>query len=270
MRLGLDYAGGRPGGRAIRDAGYTFAVRYLSEGGSALPGKLLTPAEAEDLRANGVSIAVVWETTANRMLGGRSAGIADASAARGQIERCGGPEDRPVYFAADWDATPAQQAQINAYLEGAASVVGLENTGIYGGYWPLSRAKQAGLASWFWQTEAWSGTNRLDGRQLHQRTGFVTVGGVQCDVDEALSDDFGQWDWEEGAELEAAAGFERLVIDQLRLIWEQLMGPGGKDWEQLGSKSLVDFLAGKWRTQDEINAAMADGMKILLEGKCDA
>jgi len=31
--------------------------------------------------------------------------------------------------------------------------------------------------------------------------------------------------------------------ERLRLIWEQLMGPGGKGWPQLGGKSLVDAVA---------------------------
>jgi hypothetical protein len=56
MRFGLDYAAGRPGGAVIRAAGFDFVVRYLSDGGLTLPGKLLTPAEADDLRADRVSI----------------------------------------------------------------------------------------------------------------------------------------------------------------------------------------------------------------------
>src|SRR5262245_41232357 len=101
MRFGLDYAAGRPGGAAIRAAGFDFVVRYLSPGGPTLPGKLLTPEEADDLRANGVSIASNWETSATRMLAGFDAGVLDAQAALAQVLRCGGRTDRPIYFAAD-------------------------------------------------------------------------------------------------------------------------------------------------------------------------
>lgn len=241
MILGLDYSAGRPGGKNIKDAGYTFAVRYLSEGGPGLPGKLLTPQEADDLRANGVGIAVVWETVAGRMLAGWQAGADDARRAETQIARCDGPTDRPVYFACDFDAAPGQQQPIDDYLRGAASVIGTERVGIYGGYWPLKRARESGVARWFWQTGAWSGSNRIDGH-LYQRIGSVDVAGVACDVNEALADDYGQWDHP----AQAPAPLEPAPTDRpdvYQLVWEQLMGPDGRGWPQLDGKSVVDFLA---------------------------
>lgn len=193
LRLGIDYAAGRPGGAAIRASGYDFVVRYLSDGGPGLPGKQLLPDEADDLRANGIDIVSNWETTAERMLDGYDAGAADAEAAQAQVLLCGGRTDRPIYFSADFDAAPEQQAAIDAYLRGAGSVLLQANVGIYGGYWPVSRALDNGTANWAWQTDAWSGGN-LDPRiHLHQRIGFHNVGGVECDVNEALTPDFGQW-----------------------------------------------------------------------------
>jgi hypothetical protein len=191
--LGLDYAGGRPGGGAIKNAGYAFVVRYLSSGGSGLPGKQLLPAEANDLRANGIEIVSNWETTATRMLAGFNGGVADATSALAQVLACGGRADRPIYFSADWDATEAQQTPINDYLRGAATVIGVQNVGIYGGFWPVSRALNAGVAKWAWQTKAWSGTNVDPRINLWQRIGFVNVGGVQCDVNESRTSDYGQW-----------------------------------------------------------------------------
>ena len=35
----------------------------------------------------------------------------------------------PVYYACDWDCTAADQAAVNAYLDGAASVTGRARTG---------------------------------------------------------------------------------------------------------------------------------------------
>ena len=191
--LGLDYAAGRPGGRAIRDAGYKFVVRYLSDGGPSLPGKLLTPAEADDLRAHGIEIVSNWETTASWMLGGYQAGVRAAQRALAQVLRCGGRRDRPIYFSADWDATPQQQAAIDDCLRGCASIIGAENVGIYGGYWPVKRALDNGTARWAWQTAAWSGSNREPRMNMFQRIGYVIVGGVQCDVNEARTPDYGQW-----------------------------------------------------------------------------
>ena len=190
--LGLDYAGGRPGGAAIRAAGYSFVVRYLSDGGPSLPGKLLTPAEYADLMAHDVVVAVNWETVADRMKAGYDAAVLDAPRGDAQLRAVGHGPDRPIYFSADWDATPADQAEIDDYLRGAASVIGAGRVGIYGSYWVVKRCLDNGSAAWAWQTGAWSGGNRDPRAHIYQRIGYVTVGGVQCDVNEALQDDYGQ------------------------------------------------------------------------------
>ncbi len=243
MRFGLDYAGGRPGGAAIRAAGFDFVVRYLSDGGPTLPGKLLTPAEADDLRAHGVSIASNWETTAARMLDGYGAGVVDARAGLAQVLRCGGRQDRPIYFSADFDATPQDQQRINAYLDGAATVLGRANVGIYGGYWSVSRALDSGSATWAWQTDAWSGGNVETRRNIHQTLRQPVVNGVVCDLNVAETTDFGQWDFAEEADVTP----EQEAV--LRDIQIQLRGPGLSGWPQLGTdeqgrnRTLVDGVA---------------------------
>ena len=239
MRLGLDYSAARPGGAAIRRAGYDFVVRYLSDGGPTLPGKLLTPAEADDLRAHGVSIVSNWETTAAFMLGGYDAGVRDARAALAQVLRCGGRRDRPIYFSADFDATPVDQVPIDNFLRGAASVLGAANVGIYGGFWPVSRALNNATAKWAWQTGAWSGTNLEPRRNLYQRIGTVYVGGVACDVNEAHTADFGQWDYTAQEEPDVTPEQEAILRD----IQTQLRGPGLAGWPQLGNRTVVDALA---------------------------
>lgn len=192
-QLGIDYAGGRPGGAAISAAGYAFCVRYLTAGGPGLPGKLLTPGEFADLQAHGISVVLNWETTADRMLGGYAVGVADAGEALITARTLGVPDNRPIFFSADWDATLAQQTQIDAYLQGCAAVIGIARVGIYGGYWPVKRALDSGTARWAWQTGAWSGGNRDPRIHLYQRVGTVTVGGIPCDVNEACQlPDFGQ------------------------------------------------------------------------------
>jgi hypothetical protein len=98
----------------------------------------------------------------------------------------------PIYFAADFDATPGQQAAINACLGGAASVIGKARTGIYGGFYPVKRAFDAGAARWGWQTIAWSG-GQWDSR-AHIRQGLsFSLGGSSVDHDQAMFPDFGQW-----------------------------------------------------------------------------
>lgn len=182
-----------PSAVAIKAAGYSFTCRYLTDGGPGLPGKLLKPGEFADLMAYGISVALNWETTADRMLDGYNAGVADANQAASVAASLGVPDDRPIYFSCDMDASLAQQAEVDDYLRGCASVIGLDRVGIYGGFWPVSRALNNGTATWAWQTEAWSGGNIEPRAHLLQRIGFVTVDGVECDVNEALVlPDFGQ------------------------------------------------------------------------------
>ncbi|WP_063039735.1 DUF1906 domain-containing protein [Nocardia pseudovaccinii] len=252
MTLGLDYAGGRPAATAIKTAGYDFVVRYLSSGGPGLPGKLLLPEEADALRAADVDIVSNWETFAARMLDGYAAGVYDATVALAQVLACGGRSDRPIYFSADFDATEAQQEPINDYLRGAASVLGDANVGVYGGYWVCARALDAGVARWAWQTDAWSG-GQIDPRiNLHQRIAQVNVDGVMCDVNEAMTSDYGQWsltpETQKGTDM---ADIEILLGD----IREQLAGQGSREpgqytgWPQLGQnpdgshRTLVDAVA---------------------------
>lgn len=191
-QLGLDYAGGRPGGAAIAEANFAFVCRYLSDGGPGLPGKLLTPGEYADLQAHGVRVVLNWETTSNRMLGGHAAGVADGFAANAVAGALGVPGDRPIYFSCDMDATPAQQAVIDEYLQGAASVIGAGRVGIYGSYYVVRRCLDNGTATWAWQTVAWSGGQVEPRAHIYQRGGTVTVGGVPCDVNQAQRPDYGQ------------------------------------------------------------------------------
>ncbi|MFA1545634.1 glycoside hydrolase domain-containing protein [Actinomadura chokoriensis] len=188
--FGVDYAWGRPGVAALKRAGVKFACRYLSHDTT---GKNLTRAEADDLSDAGIWVVVVWESTAQRPLAGRSAGVADARDAAAQADACGMPDDRPIYFAADWDATASQQDEINAYLDGAASVIGRDRVGLYAGYGPTKRAFDAGKITYGWQTYAWSG-GRWDARaQLQQYSNDHTINGVGVDYDRGVKSDYGQW-----------------------------------------------------------------------------
>ena len=203
---GVDYAGGRPGGAAIKAAGYSFACRYLFDGSPQLPDKLLTADEAKDLQANGVDVVSNWEAS-GLVGGGYNQGVSDAQAANANHLAAGGPATAPIYFSVDYDAPESDQPTINAYFQGVAAVIGLPRTGVYGGYWPVKRLFDAGLVTWGWQTEAWSADPAglapvgpdgpyLDPRcQLAQRNalGYTTISGVQCDIDEAVTENFGQW-----------------------------------------------------------------------------
>lgn len=197
--LGLDYSGGRPSGLAVARAGFGFVVRYLPNGLGG--GRFnLTAAEAADMRRNGIAVALVWESQANRAAQGREAGIADATMAAAQA-RVVGCDGLPIYFAVDFDipdyspaatSPRAKLGPVGDYFDGVATVLQHSRIGVYGGYYAVSRALDAGLAAWGWQTAAWSG-GHVDPRiHLFQRIGAVRVDGVDCDVNEARQDQFGQ------------------------------------------------------------------------------
>jgi hypothetical protein len=182
----VDYSSGRPGGKALAAAGMSFAARYLSHNA----GKNLTRAEADDLAAHGVSCVVVWETMAQRAGAGRAAGMADAKEAAAQATARGMPSGRPIYFAVDYDATPSA---VVAYFQGVASVLGLARTGVYGGYKVVDYLLDHKLATWAWQTVAWSG-GRWDPRAvIRQYASTIRINGVSCDHDTAYAADYGQW-----------------------------------------------------------------------------
>jgi len=190
---GIDYAFfPHPSIAAMNGAGVKFACRYISTNpANDTSGKNLLPGETRTLLGAGFQIVVVVEEGASYMLGGHSAGVTAAKHADAVVKALGMP-GIPVYIAADFDATPAQQAPINACLDGFASVVGRDRTGLYGGFWPVSRAFDAGKCRYGWQTIAWSG-GQWDHR-AHIRQGLsFSLGGASVDHDQAIYADFGQW-----------------------------------------------------------------------------
>lgn len=190
MAEGVDYAWGRPGVTALKNAGKTFAARYLSHDTS---GKSLDHREAVQLSNGGIWLVVVWETTAQRSLAGYAAGAQDARDAIAQSKACGMPQDRPIFFAVDFDASPGQRGTILNYFKGVNSVLGAGRTGMYGGYYPIKWAFDAKVIAWGWQTYAWSG-GRWDTRiHLKQYSNDHVIGGVGLDYDRSTKSDYGQW-----------------------------------------------------------------------------
>jgi autotransporter-associated beta strand protein len=186
-RFGVDYSYARPSMSSLQAAGSTFAVRYVSSTSS----KNISASEAQSLLAAGLDVILVFEDSASQMLNGYNQGVTDAQKAVSVATAAGAPSNFFCYFAADFDATQAQQTNIDAYLNGASSVMGLSRVGLYGGYYPVSRALTNGTASKGWQTVAWSG-GLVDSRiSLYQFYGSVLSG--SCDADVGFGSNLGQW-----------------------------------------------------------------------------
>jgi Domain of unknown function (DUF1906) len=185
---GVDYSWARPSPADLHAQGYTFAARYLSYDTT---GKNLTAGEATALINAGLSVVSNWEAGADDALGGYNVGVQHAQKAQSEAVAAGMPAGRPIYFSVDFDASTGQQATLNAYMDGVASVIGRSRTGAYGGYYVIKRLFDAGKITWGWQTYAWSGGQWDPRAQLRQIQNGIAGG--QLDKDQAIAADFGQW-----------------------------------------------------------------------------
>ena len=184
---GVDFSWGAPTPDALKQDGYRFAVGYLSHD----PTKNWTAGRVQAFHAAGILTVSVWESTGSRALDGHAAGVQDAKDARLQGAALG-MGDRPIYFAVDFD-TSLNRPAIVPYFEGLVSELGLARVGVYGGLSTVQTILNAKLAAYAWQAYAWSGgvwDARADLRQIQNG---IKVGGVDCDLDIAMSDDYGQW-----------------------------------------------------------------------------
>jgi Rv2525c-like, glycoside hydrolase-like domain len=182
---GVDWAWGDISPTALKSAGKHFAMRYLSHDA----GKNLTPAEAKRLSNGGVMIGVVWESTGTRAGEGHAAGVADAKAAKTQAAACGKPPSAPIFFAVDYEASPAA---LDAYFDGVASVLGKDRCGPYGDIAVCTHLMDRGFA-YSWQTYAWSYGRWEHRAQLQQFSNDHTLAGVGVDYDRSTTADAGLW-----------------------------------------------------------------------------
>lgn len=193
---GVDYSWARPGGAALRQAGKSFAWRYLYADGQG--GKGLDASEVSDLHNTGIELVVGYESYAQRSLDGKQAGIDDAHAALAQLAALGLP-NMPIYLATDFDVPDyapnsddprAKLGAIGDYYEGAQSVLG-DNTGGYGGYYLIKRLFDAGLIKWGFQAYAWSGGQWDPRAQLQQYLNGQNINGA-VDLTRAMVENYGQ------------------------------------------------------------------------------
>lgn len=220
----LDYSTGFPGAAAIKKAGYVGAVRYI---GFPDRGKCTNRGEFADFADHQLGIALVFEANAARWREGFSAGEVDGRRGRDHSNTVGFPADRPIYMAIDQDVVRSGEfATMVEYLRGAGSTLGgVGVTGVYGEADVVDRARQAGVASYFWQTAAWSRGRRTTAN-LFQRVGTVYVGGIACDISDVLAPDWGQHNYK-GGDVSKQDVVEALTADK---------------YPNLGNRNAIDAL----------------------------
>jgi X-X-X-Leu-X-X-Gly heptad repeat protein len=260
---GVDYAWSRPDPHQLYALGKRFACRYLSYNTS---GKNLTQAEADRLIAAGVAVVSNWENAVGDATQGYDVGRRYAADASNQARACGAPADRPIYFSVDFDISGASDKTIEAirqYFAGIRSILGRGRTGVYGGYDTIRLAAGEGWAAWLWQTYAWSAGRWHPANNIEQYRNNVIVAGAECDLDRALTADYGQWGDDDVSVSDVRTGIAQMADEaanrstpsgrnydnDLAMIFQRHLGPLTAKVDQLNAK--VDQLNAK---VDQLNA----------------
>lgn len=177
----LDYSAAKLSGATIRNTSVgpagekaTGVIRYI-DAPNLLGTKHTSLAEYRDHIANGLQVRLVHQGTTTDADGGYDAGRNRAIRAKAGADYLG--YGGPIFFCNDRTTVP-NAAAWRAYLDGAASVLGVGRVGAYGFFNAMDLA--VGHASFFWQagrrsdvrgqTNAWQDNNTQ-----------VTVGGITCD-----------------------------------------------------------------------------------------
>ena len=171
MTLILDYSFARPNPAAMKAAGYSGVMRYLSYDST----KNLSKTEAIGLHAAGLDIGLVWETTATRAGEGSIAGAVDAIAAEAQATALGYPADAVIFYGVDYDAAPQAVAPYFAGVKSKAR----RPVGVYGS----KRVVEGVAAPYKWQACAWSAGLVSTQAHLYQRL-YATVAHPVSGTDE--------------------------------------------------------------------------------------
>jgi hypothetical protein len=168
--------------------GYEFVARYLPLG----MWKSLCREEAEAISKAGLQIVSVFETSANRALGGYQAGLEDGARAAEAARTIGQPEQSAIYFAVDFATTNEQMPMIIDYIRGCSEATPTYKTGVYGSYSVIKAVVNANVCSKFWQTYAWSGGNFTSYSNIFQHQNDIEVNGIGVDLNTSYGNE-GWW-----------------------------------------------------------------------------
>ncbi|AYR03592.1 lysin A [Gordonia phage BobBob] len=217
MTTVIDTAGGFPSPEAIKAAGHSGLMAYvsLSRPGSNFAGKPITRAIADRYRAAGVDIGAIFQygkpqgTAPSDWTTGFEGGKRMAAQALRIARDAGMPGWCPIYFAVDENITLQQWNDTAVhFFRGAGEAIGVEWVGIYGHsrvcHWAIEdkvvgRSPKPGSGPWAWVTRAWSDDTGTGYASLYQRVIDTPsnpgplVDGIRVDVNDVYAADWGQW-----------------------------------------------------------------------------
>jgi hypothetical protein len=186
---------------AMRVAGVSGVSRYLSLPQADTAWKRITLTEYVNLRGAGFDVLLNWEYAADDWLGGATAGQLHAAYAVQQARALGYPAGCAIPGSADFNMTHDQWngpgwQYARAYSQGIRA--GGYRAGVYGPWDVLEWCATTGWFDMYWQagmSTSWSGGRNAalwPGAHLRQRY-ETTIGGVQCDVNDIIQANYGQY-----------------------------------------------------------------------------
>ena len=178
----LDYSFARPDPAAMR-AIAVGVVRYLGFG-----PKVLDAAERDRLHAVGLTIGLVWETTATMMDRGAAGGTGDAQDANRQADALGFPATRPIYFANDQN----QASSVHVQYMTAAKAASKRPVGVYGSTALVDACAALGI-TYGWKVSTWGPATANACLTQEANTPSPIPG---TDMNYAHRDDWGQWPYD--------------------------------------------------------------------------
>lgn len=162
-------------------------------------GRGIAKPEYEALVKAGLKPFFFWEGSASWMLGGYGAGVQAAQSATLNAVAAGAPPDSVVYFAHDIEPERVHLPQIDACLNGVASIFGWDRIGVYGGWALIDYLAGGGNVKYLCQTSAWEWDfgDYPNYRGVHpaaclyQHAYNQWIGSTNCDLVRVLKEDFG-------------------------------------------------------------------------------
>lgn len=200
MTEGVDYSStpwsGSPSASVLLSNQKYFVGRYAVNDKSP-GGRGINAAEYTRMVQGGIDVFLYWEGQNSWMLGGWQAGVNAALNAQQNLVAAGIPPATPIYFAHDIEPEERHFAAIDDCLAGAASVIGLNRVGIYGGWGIIDHCSRMENATFKCQTAAWSGDGHggiawHPAAHLHQYGFNAYFDGTNCDLVRATVPNYGQ------------------------------------------------------------------------------
>ena len=178
------------------------------EGGSWV--RPITREEYRDYDRHGLGVALVYQAVSrDRITQGFEAGRHDAAYAWNEATYVLGKGPRCIYFAADKDIVGTDLNRVLEYLRGAASIIGVGRVGVYGVYSVIEAAIPS-VATYGWQTTAWSGGRTSAKAHCKQLLAQPYVGGVQTDANDVYKPDWGQHNYGQAVSAPTAPKIEEV------------------------------------------------------------